>query len=77
MKNLLAFTFSTLTVLPVAALIIFRYAVPMLTPSVELCRFGGGFKSFGCSSSLGTLMTFIFAAVALALAGIWSRFGGK
>jgi hypothetical protein len=75
MRNPVAFAISTLLVLSAAGFVVFFYGLPMLRESVEGCHFGGGTRSFGCSTSFGTLMTFLFAGVALALAGIWNRFG--
>jgi hypothetical protein len=75
MKNPFAFTVSTLVVLLGASLIFYCYGLPMLTESSMGCRYGGGTKSLGCSTSFGTFMTFLGAAVALAIGVIWSRFG--
>lgn len=75
MKRPLAFTFSTLIVLLAAGLVFYFYGLPMLAEGGVSCRFGGGTKSLGCSTSFGTFITLLLAAVALLLVGIWNRFG--
>jgi hypothetical protein len=75
MKNPLAFTIATLIVLLGAGLIFYFYGLPMLGESSIGCRSGGGGKTLGCMASFGTFMTLWFAAVAFAIAVIWSRFG--
>jgi hypothetical protein len=75
MKNPIAFTVATLIVLLAAGLIFYFYGLPMLTASSMGCHYGGGTKSFGCSSSFGTFMTFLGGAVVIAIAAIWNRFG--
>lgn len=75
MKRPLAFTFSSLIVLSVAGLVFYFYWLPMLADGGMGCRYGGGAKSLGCSTSFGTFATLLLASVALLLAGIWNRFG--
>jgi hypothetical protein len=74
MKNPLAFTIWTLIVLLSAGVVVFLYGIPMLSEPAGICHYSGT-RSFGCSSSFGTFMTFLFAGVGLALGGIWTRFG--
>lgn len=75
MKRPLAFVLSTLAVLSTAGLVFYFYGLPMLAESTMGCRFGGGTKSLGCSTSFGTFITLLSAAVALLIAGIWNGFG--
>ena len=75
MKNPLAVTALSLLVLVGAGLAFYFYGLPMLGDNDIGCRYGGGTKSLGCSSSFGVFMTMLSAAVALLLAGIWNRFG--
>lgn len=75
MKRPVAFVFSTLVVLSAAGLVFYSYGLPMLAETGIGCRFGGGTKSLGCSTSFGTFIALLSAAVALLIAGIWNRFG--
>ena len=77
MKNPWAFTILTLALLSVAALVFYCYGLPMLADNDVSCRYGGGGggKSLGCSSSLGTFLSILSGMVAICLVGIWDRFG--
>jgi hypothetical protein len=74
MKNSAAFLGWTCVVLLAAGLITYFYGIPMLSEGANTCHYART-RSFGCSSPFGTFMTFLCAAVALAIGGLWSRFG--
>jgi hypothetical protein len=74
MRNPWAFSVWTLIVLLVAGLIVYFYGLPMLSETPGVCHYATT-RSFGCSSSFGTFMTFLGAAVAIGIAGLWNRFG--
>lgn len=74
MKNSIAFLSWTCVVLLAAGFITYFYGIPMLSESGNTCHYIGT-RSFGCTSSFGTFMTFLSAGVALAIGGLWSRFG--
>jgi hypothetical protein len=73
-KNPMAFTVLTLIVLLCAGLACLFYGIPMLSEPDGACHYART-RSFGCSSSFGTFMSYLSAVVALALGGIWSLFG--
>ena len=75
MKSPFVFIILTMIVLLSAGVIFCIYGLPMLTGSSIACHYGGGAKSFGCSTSFGTFMTYLGVALALAIGAIWSRFG--
>ena len=75
MKNPVAFTIGMMVVLTLAGLTFYFYGLPMLSDTSVGCRYGGGIRSFGCSTSFGTFISYLGAAVALAAGGIWSKFG--
>ena len=74
MKKPIAFILLILLVFAVASIVFYLYGLPLLNQPAE-CHYGGGIKSFGCSTSFGTFMTFLGAGVILAIAVIWNRFG--
>ena len=75
MKNPVAFTIGMVTVLALAGLIFYFYGLPMLNDTSVGCHYGGGTKSFGCSTPFGTFISCLGAAVAVAVSAIWGRFG--
>jgi len=75
MRNPVAFTVAVLIVLLGASIIFYCYGLPMLAESSLGCHYGGGTKSFGCSTSFGTFMTILGGVVVIALVAIWNRFG--
>ena len=54
MKSPVAFTIGIVTVLVLAGFIFYFYGLPMLNDLSVGCHYGGGNKSFGCSTSFGT-----------------------
>ena len=75
LKNPIIFTILVLAVLFGAAAATYFYGLPLLQTGRPSCLFGGSIKSFGCSSSFGTFMTWVVVAVALAVGAIWTKFG--
>jgi hypothetical protein len=74
MRNPRAFYSLTLVVMIIAGLLTWLYGVPMLSEPVRPCHYAG-ITSFGCSSPFGTFMGYLSMGVALAIGGIWTRFG--
>lgn len=74
MRNPFAFYGWTVIVLVAAGLLISFYGVPMLHGPVAACHYART-RSFGCSSSFGTFMTFLSAGLAVVIGGRWNRFG--
>ncbi|MEW5836646.1 MAG: hypothetical protein AB1832_16405 [Pseudomonadota bacterium] len=62
-------------VLLAAAVVTYRYGLPRLQAANESCRFGGGTRTFGCSSSFGSFMTWVALMSCLAIGAIWNKFG--
>ena len=75
LKNPVIFTILVLVVLLGAATAIYFYGLPLLQSNHAYCHFGGGTKSFGCSTSFGMFITGVAVVVSLAIGVIWSKFG--
>lgn len=74
MKSPKAFLSWICVVLLVAGLVTYLYGVPMLSEGAKACHYAHT-RSFGCTTSFGTFMTFLCTGVALAVGWLWSRFG--
>jgi hypothetical protein len=75
LKNPVIFTVLVIVVLLAAAIVTYFYGVPLLQAAHMGCRFGGGTKTLGCSTSFGLFMTWVGFGVAVAIFAVWSKFG--
>jgi len=75
LKNPVIFTVLVVAVLLAVAIVTYVYGVPLLHKAHMGCRFGGGTKTLGCSTSFGLFMTWVGFAVAVAIFAVWRKFG--
>jgi hypothetical protein len=75
LKNPVIFTILVLVVLLGAGIATYFYGLPLLQSAQLGCRFGGGTRTLGCSTSFGTFMIWVSVVVGLAIGAIWSKFG--
>jgi len=69
------FTILVLIVLLGAGIATYFYGLPLLQGAQPSCGFGGGARTFGCSTSFGTYMVWVSIVAGLAIGAIWSKFG--
>jgi hypothetical protein len=77
LKNPVIFTILVFAVLLGAGIATYFYGLPLLQDAQLGCRFGGGTRTLGCSTSFGRFMTWVSLAVGLAIGAIWSKFGRR
>lgn len=74
LKNPVIFAILVLVVLLGAGIVTYFYGLPLLQGAAH-CHFGGGTRTFGCSTAFGEFMTWVTVVAGLAIGAIWSKFG--
>ena len=69
LKNPIIFTILVLAVFFGAAAATYFYGLPLLQSEHASCHFDGGTRTFGCSTSFGTFMTWVGVLIRIAISG--------
>jgi len=75
LKNPVIFTILVLVVLLGAGAATYFYGLPLLQGVQSVCGYGGGARTFGCSTSFGTFIVWVSIVAGLVIGAIWTKFG--